>query len=141
MAWMRPNNIHRSVLQIAVHEGDLEIFNLLLSRGANVNASSTEGRSSPLGIAASGGRITILKELLEHGAEAAFDGSSALVASARTGNGEAVALLLDNGADLHCQDGVPGKALHVAAYNGCISTCKLLLDRGLDVNAFGGRHG
>jgi len=122
-----------------VNEGDLEVFRLLLNRGADVNAQG--GYSGSAVSAAARGHNTILKELLEHGADAALGGSAALVSTARCVNNEAISILLDHGADLHCQEGVPGKALHVAAKEGNVSTVKLLLDRGADVNAFGGKYG
>jgi hypothetical protein len=49
--------------------------------------------------------------------------------------------LLDRGANMHIQQGVPGKALHEAARCLHIGTVKVLLERGVDVNSFGGVHG
>jgi ankyrin repeat protein len=129
----------RSALQIAVDEGDLEVFRLLLNRGADINAQG--GNSGSAVSTAAREHNTMLKELLEHGADAALGGSVALVSAARYANNEAISILLDHGADLHCQEGVAGRALHVAAKEGNVSTVKLLLDRGADVNAFGGEYG
>jgi ankyrin repeat protein len=129
----------RSITQIAVKEGDLEVFRLLLSRGANVNAQG--GYKGSALSAAAHGHNTMLKELLQHGADAALGESHALVSAASCGNNEAISILLDHGANLHCQEGVQGKALHIAAKNGHISTVKLMLDRGANVDAFGGKYG
>lgn len=140
--WLTPEEEliqFRSALQIAVNEGDLEVFRLLLNRGANINAQG--GHSGSAVSASARGHNTMLKELLEHGADAALGGSVALVSAARCANDEAISMLLDHGADLHCQEGVPGKALHVATRQGNVSTVKLLLDRGADINAFGGEYG
>lgn len=140
--WLTPDEEliqFRSALQIAVNEGDLEVFRLLLNRGADINAQC--GDSGSAISAAAREHNTILKELLEHGADAALGGSVALVSAARCANDEAISLLLDHGADLHCQEGVPGKALHAAARQGHVNTVKLLLNRGADLDAFGGEYG
>jgi ankyrin repeat protein len=127
-------------LQAAVSAGDLDIFRLLLSRGADVNSLGGYNNSA-LGAAAGRQHDTMLKELLEHGADPSLGESHALAAAAYDGNDNAVSILLDAGADLHFQEGVPGKALKEAASRGLVPTCKILLDRGADVNAVGGCHG
>lgn len=50
-------------------------------------------------------------------------------------------MLIEHGADSHVQEGVPGKALYEAASRAHIDTVELLLDKGVDVNALGGKHG
>jgi ankyrin repeat protein len=124
---------------MAVREGDLEVFRLLLNHGANVNAQGGDNDSALS--AATGGRNTMLKELLQCGADVALERSASLVSAAYNANDEAISILLDHRADLHSQEGVPGKALHAAARSGSVSTVKILLDRGADVNAFGGKYG
>jgi len=83
----------------------------------------------------------MLKELLEHGADPALGESHALTIAVRFKNDNAVSILLDAGADLHTQGGIPGEALKEAAVGGFVSICKILLDRGADVNAVGGQYG
>src|SRR5947209_19194666 len=106
--WLTPGKElmqFRSALQIAVNEGDLEVFRLLLNRRADIIAQG--GYSGSAVSAAARGHNTMLKELLEHGADAALGGSVALVSAARCADNEAIAILLDHGADLHCQEIMP----------------------------------
>lgn len=83
----------------------------------------------------------MLKELLEHGADPRLSDSAAVVAAASSGNVEAMLLLIEHGADIHVQQGVPGNALHIAARNCNINMVELLLGQGVDVNSFGGYYG
>jgi len=130
----------RSPLHVAVAEGDLDIFRLLLSRGADPNAT-LEDRGTPLAAAARKWQTTMLKELLDHGADPNLAGSSAVVFAASTGYIEGMLMLISHGANIHIQEGVPGKALHRAAWSTHTDMVKLLLDKGVDVNAFGGEDG
>src|SRR5947207_6109875 len=70
------SNTNRSILQDAVTKGDLVIFRLLISRGADVNALGGY-HESPLGAAASIGSETMAKDLLKHGADASAGQSCA----------------------------------------------------------------
>jgi ankyrin repeat protein len=124
-------------LQNAVEKDDLDIFRLLIKRGADVNGLGGY-HGSPLGAAASRGSETMAKELLAHGADASAGQSCALFRSA---NEPLARLLLDAGADVNSQEGVRGKALQQAAWQGDAGLCRLLLDRGADVNAIGGKYG
>ncbi len=84
---------------------------------------------------------TMFNELLEHGADASVNKSAAVLSCARVGNTSGLISLLDRGANLHIQQGVPGRALHEAAEGGHVSTVRLLLKRGVNVNSFGGTQG
>jgi ankyrin repeat protein len=52
-----------------------------------------------------------------------------------------VQLLLDNGADVHAEDGKHGNALQAASAKGNTRVVQLLLDKGTDVHAEGGEYG
>jgi len=64
-----------------------------------------------------------------------------MVSAAQVGNIHGMLLLLEPGANIYAQEGVPGKALHLAAEYTHIAMIKLLLERGVDVNAWGGEYG
>ena len=105
---------YANALQAAASSGNIETVRLLLERGANVN---------------------------DQGGDYGY----ALRIAANHHFTDIVRLLLDNGADIHLQGGSHGTALQVAA--GCprvmdsdyqdLSTLKLLLDRGANINAWG----
>ena len=84
---------------------DLSKVRLLVQKGANVNARSNAGKL-PL-----------------------------LLAASYSHNTEAVKFLLDSGADLHGLDARGAGALFFATQGGDLDTMRLLLDKGLDVNA------
>jgi ankyrin repeat protein len=60
---------------------------------------------------------------------------AALVRAAKTGNGDAVALMLDVGFPIESRGDDGGTALHAAAYAGSSNTVRLLLERGADIEA------
>jgi ankyrin repeat protein len=80
----------------------------------------------------------MVKELLEHGADPKLRGSIAVVSAAGAGCITGMLTLIEHGADIHIQEGVPGKALHYAAQCMELDMVKFLLEKGVDVNTFGG---
>lgn len=132
----------RSPLHVAVVDGDLDIFRLLLSRGANPNVASPRKNGETALAAASRLSLEIMfRELLDHGADPNQASSIAVVSAAAGGNIKAMLALINRGANIHEQEGVPGKALHLAARNLQTDMVKLLLKHGVDANSFGGRFG
>jgi len=129
----------RTPLAISVREDDLDLFRLLLRRGADQDITSRG--EAPVSRAARLSRHTMLQELLEHGADPNVAGSVAVVSAAQVGNIHGMLLLIEHGANIHAQEGVPGKALHLAAEYTHIDMIKLLLGKGVDVNAWGGEYG
>lgn len=101
---------------LALASGNLNIFLLLLDRGAPVEAADM---NSALNTAASQGAIDILRELLQKGAHS----NTALANAARRSHLAAVEVLLDAG--LHSED-----ALVHAAEIGNLEILKLLLESG-----------
>jgi ankyrin repeat protein len=87
-------------LIIASQTGQKEMVEKLLGRGVDPN--SVNGTSSPLITAIRGQRITVVKTLLSHGADANFDagtGITPLTWAVKTGNLELVRSLLQSGAN------------------------------------------
>jgi ankyrin repeat protein len=84
---------------------DLDKVRLVLSQGANVNAASKQGRTA------------------------------LLIAAAHDGSEEIVKLLMKNGADPKAMDRVQNTTLVLAALADNFPVFKMMLERGVDVNA------
>jgi len=95
-------------LQIAAHYGDIEIAELLISYGADVNAQAVYGGGTALQAAVTKNHIQLVRIRLDHGADvnapASRGGATAIVAAVRGENSEMVQLLLDCGAALNMHD-------------------------------------
>jgi serpin B len=98
----------RTALRAAAAEGNLEMSQLLVARGADVNA----GRGQ------SGGRTP-------------------LHAAAERGHCQVARWLLDNGADIQARDEDDETPLHVAVMGRSLEMVQLLVKKGADVNARG----
>ncbi|KAH9229448.1 hypothetical protein K456DRAFT_1923315, partial [Colletotrichum gloeosporioides 23] len=94
----------RSPFQKAVEDGNLEVINLLLESGADVNAPAAKyGGATALQLAAITGRLGIARRLIDLGADvnasaAEEDGRTALEGAAEHGRLDMVQFLLDYGA-------------------------------------------
>ncbi|PSC73091.1 ankyrin repeat [Micractinium conductrix] len=96
----------RQPLHFAAAHGDYGAAQLLLARGADVNAATREG-ATPLHHACAGGHRSVAELLLEQGAEVdcrAADGSTCLLAAAEAGHSHVVKALLRRGADPNAAD-------------------------------------
>lgn len=92
-------------LHLAAFFGQAELANVLIERGANVNARSTNSmKNTPLHAAAAGGAVALIELLLKRGAavNATQEGGwTALHAAAQSGNRAIVEALLAHGADVN----------------------------------------
>ncbi|THX55486.1 hypothetical protein D6D06_04888, partial [Aureobasidium pullulans] len=143
----------RSALQIAAHEGNAELVEILIRWGANVNAQNrrfyeynSASHLTALTAASSNGHVRTVQILLEHGSdinaglsttepfegEFSFSGPALRAASAN-GHFGVVQLLLDHGADVNF-DG-HGFALHAALSRSHTEVSLLLLGRGANICA------
>ena len=101
-------------LHEAAMEGDLEAIRQHIAAGADLNARSPAGGSSPLIIAAVFGQTEAAKALIEAGADLDQqnnDGSTALISAAFFCRTEIVAALLDAGADKSIRNNAGSTAL------------------------------
>ena len=130
-------------LQYAAERGNIELVQILLVAGADINAAAADnyGRTA-LQTAAEQGNIELVHILLAAGADvnaAAADiwGRTALQAAAGKGNIELVHVLLAAGADVNgaAADNYGRTALQAAAGQGNIELVHVLLAAGADVNA------
>ncbi|KAJ7926134.1 ankyrin repeat-containing domain protein [Mycena leptocephala] len=130
-------------LQGALNRGPLDLAQLLLKHGADVNARG--GRhGNALQAASSRGHLDLARLLLEHGADINVQGGphgNALQAASSGGHLGLAQLLLEHGADINVQDGPHGNALQAASSGGHLDLARLLLEHSADVNAQGGQHG
>ncbi|CAN9384256.1 unnamed protein product [Alternaria alternata] len=130
---------HETPILAATRSGNLDLVQLLLAMGADVNVANSLG--SPLYIASARGHKEMAAVLLGNGANVNAQGGSfesALQVASRNGNKDIVALLLEKGAGVNVSDPGYGNALQAAFERGHRDVVELLLDKGFEVDAQGG---
>src|ERR1017187_725486 len=122
-------------------KGQTDIADLLLAKGANVDARDKSG-ATPLHQAALKGNLAFATLLLQHGADVNArdrDGATPLHNAALNGGSELAALLLDKGANVDAREAGDAESgatpLYLAAAWGRTAMVELLAARGADVNA------
>lgn len=108
----------------------------LLRNGAAVDALDDEG-SSPLHLAATGGRLTAMEILFASGADVSVGndaGNSPLHLAASYGRTQAVSMLLGKGADKDAARHDGETAMMCAARGRCLAVVEILIDAGANVN-------
>lgn len=127
-----------TALHWAAHRDNLEIADVLIRAGADVNAENELG-VPPLSLACSNGSAAMVKKLLAHGADANHalpTGVSPLMTCARTGNADALESLLAHGARVNHRETVRGQtALMWAVAERHAGVAAALIDAGADVRA------
>jgi len=114
----------------------MDIIELLVSHGADVNILRKDGKFTALMIAGQIGDYEICKFLLEHGADPNAkknDGTTALMMSTR--DERVCEMMLDHGAKVNSRSKVKYTALLHAALMGYSLSCELLIKRGAHINA------
>lgn len=125
-----------TVAMIAAMAGNTDMLSLLISAGADVNATTTKGRTA-LMWAAWRGRNESAKTLIEKNAIVnAQDGfgSTALMLAAHMGQKDLVVTLLDAGADVNLRASDSSTALIAAVRGERSEIVKLLLSRSANAN-------
>ncbi len=131
---------YNSRLIDASREGRKDVVELLLAKGADVNAKTNTGTTA-LWMASAIGHKEVVQALLANGADVNAknnDGETALMGASRDGHKEVVQVLLANGADANAMtnyyyDGET--ALMMASRKGHKEVVQALLAKGADVNA------
>jgi ankyrin repeat protein len=126
---------NNTALIIALKESHYDIVKLLVEKGADVNAKDNVG-FTPLMIASKGTHTDIVKLLVEKGANVNAKNNGGYTALMYTWKIEIVKLLLDKGARINDAD-KHGRTFffYVAGTRGSNDLIKLLLEKGVDVNA------
>ena len=122
----------------------IDLIAVLLHAGTDSNIVNKEGVCA-LQIASSGGNATIIRMLLDVGAQVVNPNSKPssfppLLAAARNGHTDACRMLINAGVPLDCTNASGHTSLHVAAFGGHLSIVSLLLELGADVNACDNTH-
>lgn len=132
-----PVGASNTALMWAATEGYLEIVELLLARGANVNAKNAANYTA-LMFAAEGDRRNIVALLLDQPLDSIHDRNhyeeTVLMTLARRGQTDLVQRLVGLGAEINARNKIGDTALYLAADNGHSYTVKALAELGAEVN-------
>jgi ankyrin repeat protein len=126
--------LYGTALHASVSEGHIEVSQLLLTHGADINSRCADNWT-PLHAALYTGRLEIAKWLLNHGADVNSQdkhGWTPLHFSAETGHVEACRMLLEHNAELNCRND-HGSTPFCFALDGRLDVAQLLLNRNADV--------
>ena len=109
------------------------VVGLLIARGAQVDCRPNN--RTPLQVAASRGRTSMLKRLLDEGADINAVGSrgTVLFEAVNSECGSAVELLLKMGAKFNARNGEHFLALRISAENCHVSTLRLIINTNIDL--------
>ena len=131
-----------TALAETAHHGHTEVAKLLLVNGARWDIGSKSGFGA-LSIAANNGQDSIIRILVEHGADIEQVGFSnkdpglsitPLMRAAMEGFASTVGLLAELGANLDAQDALGRTALLLAAMNKRVGCVEMLIQEGANVN-------
>ena len=148
------NPLYNAILIQAAKEGNTEVIQFAIEKGADVNTKDAKG-NTPLHLASKNGHVGAINKLLEKVAEVntkdaegntplhlARDakGNTPLHLASKNGHVDAIKTLLEKGADVNAKDakGKDAKGntpLHLAIKNEHVDAIKTLLEKGADVNA------
>ena len=120
----------------AVHyssqSGNYELVAYFVEMGADIHLKTDDGRTG-LHIAARKGHLNLCKMLIDkHKVDLHItdnEGWTAVHCSSQSGNYELVAYFVEMGADIHLKTDDGRNCLHIAALNGDLNLCKMLIDK------------
>ena len=119
-------------------EGNAEIVQKLIDKGANIEIKDKENGSTPLLWACQNGHTNVVKILLQNRANLfAFSksGNTGLHFAVESGNIELVEMLVKKGLDIDAKDEYGFTPLLFACQNGHIDVAKILLQYGANIRA------
>ena len=127
----------KTPLIVSAEMGDNTMVLLLLEKGADIEAKTSDGRTA-LHRAAENGHEAAVRVLLEHRADVEAkdkDGGTALHWAAENGHEATVRVMLEHRADVDAKNECRETALYRAAENGHEETARVLLEYRADVEA------
>lgn len=134
---LRDGQSGTTALEHAVKNANLEMVELLLSSGANVNAKNEDG-ATVLMMLDDDATSDLVWELINAGADVNLkdeSGNTALMQTASENNSEALKALLDAGAEVNTRNEDGRTALMLAAADGMVNNVRALVLAGADINA------
>ena len=127
-----------TALHWAVEQDDLDMVNILISAGANMQAVNRYGMTV-LAPACANGNAVMIEHLLKAGADPNSTlpgGETTLMTASRTGNVDAIKLLISYGVDVRARESRRGQtALMWAASHNNAGAIHALIDAGANINA------
>jgi len=123
----------QGALHWAAAVGNAGVVDLLISKGAEVDAKDTLYGRTPLHLAANTADAKTAAILLENGAGITArdtSGCQPIHLATQAGNVEVLHLLLDKGADVAATENHGGTPLHVAVMSGILESVRILLEHG-----------
>lgn len=95
-----------TALMVACANGHIQIANILIENGADVNISDNTGETA-LMVASANDNLETIKLLIQHGADVNtkdIDGETALMVASQNGHIATINFLVENGADVNAKD-------------------------------------
>jgi ankyrin repeat protein len=126
-----------SALHWAAESGLVEMTDMLIYAGADLEAVTRIGDQTPLHVASRAGMASTVEALLKAGADAnattATGGATSMHLAAASGSADAISLLIGSGADVDALDSARGQsALMFAAAFNRVAAIHALIDGGAD---------
>ncbi|GMF75401.1 unnamed protein product [Aspergillus oryzae] len=132
-----------TALMWASYNGYYEAVEMLLSKGADINAQGRQYETA-LQVACCRGHDQVVQILLEKGANIHhFSGKygNALQAASLGGHDRIVQMILEKGAYVNISGGYGGTALQYACLGGHDQVVQILLEKGANIHHFSGKYG
>jgi ankyrin repeat protein len=133
----------RTALHWAVRNGNIEIVDILIKGGADINKGDQAGKTA-LSHAAESGKVDLTRKLIDSGADVNkrdLVGGNSVLWAAGLGNAETLAIVVEAGGNVDVKDINGLTPLQWAAQTGKTDSMKILIDGGADVNATDGLNG
>ena len=127
------NDGNKTALHLAAEYGQIDIVQLLLKEGADVDCNDNLNKITPLILAATKGRSEIVSILIGYNADFSKN-KFALHQASKMGHLETVKVLLSAGFDVNAEDRCHNRALHHAAENGHTDIVIILIQAGADID-------